>query len=154
MNDMRCRGCDAIAQESSYGPWCDACGGVMFRAGEPYVRHVATASGAGGDFKILYDHSFRQYSVAVTRNIKTWVELKKDFVQAVRTFIYTGTLDYVIALIQPEARGDAKEYPALLIGAGANDDEKASVAETFDGMDEGAVHHDATRIESLSIDKG
>jgi len=121
----------------------------MYGPSNPYVRHVATASGVGGQFKILFDHSLGEYVVSVTRNIKTWVEIKGEFLQAQRTFVYKGTFDLVVALVQPEARGSSQEFPDLVIGPGANDDERAQVDRTFD-PDVSTI--ETPKLESLNID--
>jgi len=152
MSDLRCRGCDAIAIETSYGPWCDVCGGVMLRTGEPYVRHVATASGPGGEFKILFDHTLRTYTVSVPMKTRTWIEIKQEFVQATKTFMFIGTLDFVIALIQPYARGESVDFPSLVVGSGINAEETAIVADTFENPD-GHPPQQTTRIENLGMDK-
>src|SRR6266496_1181193 len=120
---MECRNCGGQARETSYGPFCDRCGGVWLRPGEPYVRHVATAKGEGGEFPILYDHSLSEYAFSFQRLVRTWVQVQNDWVQTLRTFTKHGTLDEMIALVQPHARGTGAGIPELLTGSGATPEE-------------------------------
>lgn len=72
----RCLGCGGETRATSYGRWCDHCGGVV-RASGFYVRLVAQAKdpgfeGAGPDGKvqILKDSSLGDYTVG------WWIESK------------------------------------------------------------------------------
>lgn len=146
---MLCRNCESEARETSYGPWCDACGGVYLRKGEPYVRHVATAKGHGGEFPILYDHTLGGYTFSYQRLVRTWVQLKNDWVQANRTFTNSGSLDLMIAMAQPHAKGDGKELPELMAGHGATKEEIAQL--DMEMPDFNAL--EPVSIENLGIDK-
>ncbi len=148
---MNCRGCSEEAVESAYGPWCEKCGGVMYRSGEPHVRHIATAHGEGGEFKILYDHSLASYTASIVRLIRTWVEIKGEFIQAERTFTHQGTLDTMIALVQPWARGQSGEIPTITVGPGSTEDERQVVEETFDPT-RAIERMKSVRMESFNID--
>lgn len=148
---MKCRSCGGDAISSSYGPWCDPCGGVYFDKGKPYVRHVATAKGAGGEFKILFDHSLGSYVFSVQREVKVWVKVRNEFKQGVRTFTHNGTLDAMIAMAQPEARGDAHDLPQLLTGTGATPEEVATLDQGMPAVAE-APAEASVPVEALNID--
>jgi len=132
---MICVGCQKEAQETLWGVWCDSCGGVML--GNPpklFFRHVATADGAGGRFPIVYDASSCSYAVAYPRPKSDFVkcqycgketpadpveEKRRDrsakelgFVRA-PFYVSHGTLDAIIGIVQPMAKGDSPEVPEL-----------------------------------------
>ena len=128
---MKCYKCDANSIESTYGPWCDTCGGVAYPSGEMYVRHVATAMGAGGEHHILFDSSLNEYSFLNKRLVKVWLRRQGRFATVLKTFINHGNLDLMIALAQPFARGDGAELPDLLAGTGATEEEKEILKSTI-----------------------
>lgn len=111
---MDCLGCKTTVPEHSYGAWCDSCGGVIRPDGSHYVRHVATAKGAGGEFKILWDDSTADYSFTRLVKIKKFVEEQGQWVQMYEPRTHRGRLDDVIALVQPYARGDSADLPELI----------------------------------------
>lgn len=130
---MICPGCGAEGKETVLGIWCDTCGGVVIRKGpngpELLFRHVATLDGKGGRFPIVYDVSTGDYSMAYQREVKEFVKIRDEWVQRVKTFTNHGTLDAVIALGQPHAKGDGEEMPELSVAPSATPEEKGLVLE-------------------------
>jgi hypothetical protein len=126
-----CNSCQTEAVWSTFGPWCDVCGGVVGPTGKHYIRHVATASGNGGSFKILRDESSATYAFVYKRNTKTWIEEKGEWRNQVATYMtHAPSLDAIIALVQPEARGDkSNPLPELIPAKSATEAELKTLSE-------------------------
>lgn len=109
------------------GLWCDRCGGVMLPGPEGprlFFRHVATADGAGGRFPIVWDISMSDYMVLTKeRNPRGGRDI--DGLRPPHLIACHGSLDAVIAFIQPHAKGASDEWPSLTAAPTATDDEKA-----------------------------
>lgn len=56
-----CPTCSATTRTTSYGEWCDTCGGVRRVNGSFYVREAARV----GDYKVLYDDSLAEYTAEI-----------------------------------------------------------------------------------------
>lgn len=138
---MDCKGCNRETVENAWGHWCDNCGGVV--VGNPpklFFRHVATVDGPGGRYPIVFDVSAGAYGVAWDRKV-TLVKCihcgqqtpsddhRKDLTRLdeLRPHGYyskRGTLDAMLAFIQPIARGDGEDFPEISAHPNATDEEK------------------------------
>lgn len=127
---MRCEGCGRDAEVVLLGPWCDECGGVASRPHTLLYRHVATVDGKGGRYPICFDHSTSDYVAAHERLVPS--PFKKDmdgFRPHHIARVIHGTLDAVIAYMQPVARGPVgNELPDLLAAPRATTEELAILA--------------------------
>lgn len=153
---MKCLKCGGESIQTSYGPWCNTCGGVMCSNGEPYVRHVATVKGAGGEYTIIYDYSISQYSFSYKRAIKLWVGTEEggDWKQGIKTFTQNGSLDEMLSMAQPHAQGKGQELPELFTGTGANQEELAILNETSPFSEVKPQSDEETvTVENINIDK-
>lgn len=138
--------------ENVWGNWCDACGGVMLpgslvddsdkglHPGPPrlFFRHVATVSGAGGRYPIVFDLSAGQYAIAWPRKVElvkcqhcgqnTPVERtglgNLDDLKLIGYHSARGTLDAIIAVGQPIAKGDSDELPELSAAPSSTEEER------------------------------
>jgi hypothetical protein len=127
---MNCLGCERETIETAWGNWCDPCGGVVI--GQPpilFFRHVATMSGPTGHYPIVFDVSSNSYGVAWPRKTlmvtcihcglqtpgdDTRNGLKRlDDLRTQQFYSKRGTLDEILAWIQPIARGDGPDMPEL-----------------------------------------
>lgn len=112
---MTCLSCKQEGVETLWGCWCDRCGGVALDgpAGPRlFFRHVATADGAGGRFPIVWDISTADYAVLLPkRNERKGRD--EDGFRPPTWLTAHGSLDAVIAAIQPYAQGDSEEWPVL-----------------------------------------
>lgn len=140
---MNCPGCTQETVHNMWGEWCDPCGGVML--GVPpilFFRHVATLSGAGGRFPIIYDKSASGYGIAWPRlvaNVRcihcgrdTPAEARKgltnlDDIKPAGFYSTRGTLDEIIAIGQPLAKGESTELPELFVAPSATPEEVAAI---------------------------
>ena len=138
---VNCLGCGDEVVVNEWGNWCDKCGGVIL-AGKPprlFFRHVATVDGKGGRFPIIYDLSSASYGVAWPRKV-TYVtcihcggktpgddpreglarldDLKVSFNSK------RGSLEAMMALIQPIARGDSDDFPEISAAKTATQEEE------------------------------
>lgn len=91
-----------------------------------YVRHVADIIGAKQATKLLYDYSLSAYAASVTQPIKQFVERKGEWVQSTRTLGFHGSMDAVLADIQPFLHDDS-QLPELVPAASATEHEKAEL---------------------------
>lgn len=144
---MRCRGCGGPVVQDQWGEWCDTCGGVVSSRnadGEVRLlyRHVATVDGAGGRFAIVYDTSTASYGVmwpkedALVKCIhcgqKTPGDIRSGLMQLdeIRPSRYCserGSLDAMLALIQPVARRGSDDLPSLSVAPTATPTERDEV---------------------------
>ena len=129
----QCLGCEKVATASWFGDaWCDPCGGVMGTKNLLLFRHVATVDGAGGRIPVVWDESGKCYKFRhpskvnprYERYMAESVERKKSglpprppieaefAVQPILT-INNESLDAVLAIAQPIARGNKEEWPEL-----------------------------------------
>lgn len=128
-----CRGCGIEAKDTSLGAWCDSCGGVAIRPGkdgakpELLFRHVCTLDGKGGRFPVVYDQSTADYAMPYDREIKEYIKENDEWRQRTKTFMNHGTLDIVIALGQPLAKGNCEEVPEISVAPSATDEERGMV---------------------------
>lgn len=111
------------------GNWCDSCGGVAGRKGLILLRHVATLDGKGGRFPIVYDISTSDYAATFPKAPDAPVmQMLSDMdigFHAPTVHTVHGTLDGVIAVMQPISRGDAENWPELSVAPTATDEEKS-----------------------------
>lgn len=128
---MNCVTCSGPVQHTLHGDWCDACGGVSFKPGQLFFRHVATVEGAGGRFPIVFDLSGNDYAASYPKPPGTLaMPILADADLGFRpsgVFTVRGTLDAVIAIMQPVARGDSLEMPELSAAPSATDEEKVLI---------------------------
>lgn len=141
---MRCIGCSTETTFSEWGDWCDVCGGVMVPGTPPrlFFRHVATAKGPGGIFAVVYDVSAEAYGVAWPRKVmmtrcihcgqQTPVDARSgltvlDDLQHRGYHSKRGSLDAMLALVQPLARGDSQEIPELAPAPSITDEERRTI---------------------------
>lgn len=113
-----CRGCKKKVPVYLLGAWCDDCGGIMSRSGALILRHVATVDGPGGRFPIVYDASTHDYSCSFSRATPRSASKKhdEDGFRIPHITTLRGTLDAVLALMQPIVRGpknDAGDPPPM-----------------------------------------
>ncbi len=134
---LTCPGCGTTVPPYFLGPWCDTCGGIMARPGVLLLRHVATVDGPGGRFPIVFDRSCDDYSCSIPKAPRPEAQMKlrdEDGFKRPRITTYRGSLDLVIAMMQPIARGpkgpdgEAPPMPELSAAPFATDEEKALLA--------------------------
>jgi hypothetical protein len=122
-----------------WGEWCDPCGGVML--GSPpilFFRHVATLRGKGGTFPIVFDKSTDNYAIAWPRliaNVRcihcgrdTPAEVRKgltnlDDMRPSGFYSTRGSLNEMIAIGQPLAKGQFDELPEKFVAPSATVEE-------------------------------
>jgi hypothetical protein len=138
---MRCLGCGQETIFSEWGDWCDPCGGVVVAGSPPrlFFRHVATVKGDCGIFAVVYDISAEQYGVAWPRKVVTTkcIHCGQNTPIDVRTGLAVlddlqhrgfhskrGTLDAMLAFVQPMARGGSSEIPILAPAPSVTDEER------------------------------
>ena len=126
---MDCITCMDPVVETVWGPWCDKCGGVRAPTGLLIFRHVATAYGDGGRHPIVFDASTESYAVVMPhlRNphageMDSFGEFRKS-----PLVMAHGTIDAMIALVQPLARGDGHHLPSLAPAPSATKEERVVV---------------------------
>jgi hypothetical protein len=101
---------------------------------------VATVEGAGGRYPVVYDISTESYGVAWPKKVilvkcvhcglQTPIENpKKDLTHledmgVPKHYSHRGSLDAMLALIQPIARGDSNDIPELIAAPSATELEK------------------------------
>lgn len=138
---MNCERCRQETEETPWGPWCDTCGGVVI--GERlFFRHVATVSGEGGRFPVVYDLSAEAYGVAWPKKVQfvpcihcgksTPVEVRKglsvlDDLKSRGFLSMRGTLDQALAVIQPIARGDSPDIPEISAAPSSTEEERKAI---------------------------
>lgn len=137
---MNCIGCDREGIETLVGVWCDPCGGVVGRSAERdalgnvlrdgllLLRHVATVDGGGGRYPVVFDSSTGDYSASwprVSSVVRPTVRIDPDLQFRVNG-IHTvhGTLDAVLAIVQPAAKGDSSDWPELSVAPTATVEER------------------------------
>lgn len=137
---MRCVGCRAETLDTVWGDWCDACGGVMVPGNPPklFFRHVATVSLEKSIYPIVYDLSSESYGVAWPKTIitvqcihcgqHTPVDDKHglnrlDDLALRRYNSKRGSLDAIIAFIQPIVQDGSPEMPSLAPAFSATEEE-------------------------------
>lgn len=131
-----CRGCKKKVPVYLLGAWCDDCGGIMARSGVLILRHVATVDGPGGRFPIVYDASACDYSCSFPQATLRPASKKhdEDGFRIPHITTVRGTLDAVLALMQPivrgpkNAAGDPPPLPKLETAPTATKDETAILA--------------------------
>jgi hypothetical protein len=132
---MNCVGCNREGIETLWGCICNECGGVMVAGGDGprlIFRHVASVDGEGGRFQVVFDASAADYAVAyprkapmVVRCVHCGCETPTDLAGARAAaeigmlkqpahYVTHGTLDAVLAVIQPIARGSNGQGPPEL----------------------------------------
>lgn len=104
-----------------------------------FFRHVATLEGIGGRYPIVYDLSSENYGVSWLRVIQkvrcvhcgqdTPVEERRglaalDDIKVRNYYSQRGSLDAMLALIQPIAQGISGEVPELSVAPTATQEEK------------------------------
>lgn len=137
---MNCLACEKETIENAWGNWCDFCGGVVI--GQPpilFFRHVATVEGAEGRFPIVFDSSAGQYGVSWPKKIdqvrcihcgmNTPTENTKDITgfgefRSQKYYSSRGSLDAMLTLIWPHAKGNSLDIPTLSAAPTSTDIEK------------------------------
>lgn len=112
---MACKGCKGDTIDTWYGEWCQVCGGTAVRPGVLIYRHVATVDGKGGRLAIVWDESTQDYAFIYPRKINPHAgshDLDGEF-RLTKLCTAHGSLDAMLALAQPEAKGDGDEFPSL-----------------------------------------
>jgi len=135
---MTCMGCRREVDETWFGPWCEDCGGVMARPDFLLFRHVATVSGGGGAFAIVWDASLHDYVFIVPKPDDPTQPMPNPHANKIdhlgggefrRPPIIKvhGSLDAMIAFAQPWAKGKAEELPTLSAAPQATPEEKSII---------------------------
>jgi len=105
---------------------------------------VATVDGVGGRFPVVYDISAEQYGVAWPKDqimvgcrhcgqrtpggeSRYGLNLLEDAPQQSNFYSARGTLDAMLALIQPRARGGAEDIPVISVAPTATVEEQKLV---------------------------
>jgi hypothetical protein len=109
-----CSGCGRECRDWFGDAWCDECGGVMARPGLLIFRHVATVDGKGNRLPIVWDESSSDYKFRypyVLKPTRKLMGIDPDFKRSRRDRFLTahGTLDAILALALPHAKGDGDE---------------------------------------------
>ena len=140
-----CKGCGNAAGADWFGdPWCDPCGGIAGRPGWLLMRHVATVDGEGCRLPIVWDvsqgyYKFRHPNKVNPRYVKAMKEaeerkkkgleprklIETEFSAQPILTISHESLDAVIAMSQPIARGDSDEWPELSAAPTATKSERS-----------------------------
>jgi hypothetical protein len=123
---MSCVTCNRETHDNAWGPWCDVCGGVSFKPGQVFFRHVATVYGPGGRFPIVWDTSTSDY--AYMHKDPNPPSLKRDIDGFRRPPVRVshGSLDAMIALSYPDVAGDG-ESPTLVSAPSATPHERSLI---------------------------
>ena len=130
-----CKGCGNAGGADWFGdPWCDPCGGIAGRPGMLLMRHVATVDGKGCRLPIVWDVSQSYYKFRHPKKVNPRyealhkeavdehgnlrisledIDLNDEFPVTPVLTISNKSLDAVIALSQPIAKGDSDEWPGL-----------------------------------------
>jgi hypothetical protein len=123
---MICLKCGKAAPLTWYGVWCDRCGGHWARPDLLLYRHVATMDGPGGRLAIVFDASTDDYSFIYPgrKNPNAGrLGIDEDFHRSPFLTAH-GTLDAMIALAQPVAKGDSEGFPELSVAPSATKEER------------------------------
>lgn len=135
---MRCKKCNSEVVENAWGDWCDYCGGVIVGT-KLFFRHVATVEGKGGRYPIVYDLSAETYGVAWPKKVvfvkcvycgmQTPGDDPRDGLTRLddlRVSYYSkrGSLDAMLAFIEPVARGESVELPELSAAPSSTPEER------------------------------
>lgn len=124
MAEIKCAGCEQTVPVNLHGPWCDFCGGVASRPGSLLLRHVATLDGEGGRYPICFDNSTSDYTSAYERTSPSPFKRDMDGFQPHHlACVLHGSLDSVIAAMQPVARGGSVDLPSLFAAPQATPEE-------------------------------
>lgn len=138
---MNCLGCNRETIDCAWGNLCEACGGVV--VGDPprlFFRHVATVFGNNIAYLIVFDLSANAYGVAWPRKqaMVTCVHCgmktpgddsrsglgRLDEMRTQQYFSKRGTLNEVLATIQPIASEEGSALPTLAPAPSATEDER------------------------------
>jgi len=139
---MKCVRCGGETVQDQWGDWCDDCGGVAASLDKMMFRHVATVNGAGGRFAVVYDSSTADYGVMWPREDsmvicihcgqQTPSEVRSGLMQLdgmkpSKYYSKRGSLDAMLAFIQPIARRGSEELPELSVAPTATKQERELV---------------------------
>lgn len=133
---MQCHTCKSTTEDSSYGPWCSSCGGVVRSDGTFYVRHVATIEGTRQSTRLLFDSSLGDvYTAVVTQPIKQFVippgksEKEGEWKQSVKHLTFHDkTVHGVFMLIRPHITfDDDPTLPTITIASSATPEERQEI---------------------------
>ena len=95
------------------------------------MRHVCTVDGAGCRLPIVWDESASHYKFRHPRKVNEgWKSRTIDWdleMPGSRVLTVYGSLDYVIALSRPVAKGDSEEWPQLIPAPTATPQEMAKL---------------------------
>lgn len=125
-----CQNCRGEVVYNDWGPWCDRCGGVYFKPGVVFFRHVATVEGQGGRFPIVYDLSTSDYAFMHKEPAAVDGKTDLDGFHKPGVNVSHGSLDAVIGISWPDARGEGAEAE-LSAAPSATDEEKALILRGF-----------------------
>lgn len=127
-----CPTCKGETQETAFGQWCDPCGGVSFKPGQLFFRHVATVEGPGGRFPIVWDISTSDYAYMHKDHNPESAKVDMDGFRRPRARVSHGSLDAMIAISYSDVRGGVDGAELLLSAApSATPEEKALVMMEF-----------------------
>jgi len=121
-----CLKCRADTIDLDYGPWCDTCGGVVVSGPDGprlFFRHVATVYGAGGHYPVVWDPSTSDYMTLTQKANPRAASRDEDGLRPPPLVSYHGSLDAVLAQIQPHAKGESAERPSLAPAPSATPEE-------------------------------
>ncbi len=140
-----CLGCGELSTADWFGDaWCDPCGGVMGLKNFLIFRHVATLHGAGARLPVVWDESgqyykfrhptrvnprFEQKMLEVIKRKKLGLEPRKsveaEFDAGPILTISHKSLDAVLTIAQPIAKGGSEEWPELSAAPSATESERS-----------------------------
>jgi len=121
---MACVSCKGDTVDNPWGPWCDACGGVSFKPGQLFFRHVATVDGPGGRFPIVYDVSTSDYAYILKDPNPDVDKIDGDGFHRPSAQVVHGSLDAVIAISYPDVRGGGPDQPSLFPSPASTPEER------------------------------
>ena len=95
-------------------------------------RHVATLDGAGGRLPVVWDEStsdykFRHPTKKNPRFFKKHRGIDDDFRKRTPVLTFHGSLDTILSLAQPIAKGPSKEWPEISAAPTATEDERRTL---------------------------
>lgn len=112
-----CVTCKGETKETTFGPWCDVCGGVSFKPDQLFFRHVATVDGPGGRFPIVYDMSTSDYAYMHKEPNPPSNKRDIDGFHPPRARVSHGSLDAMIAISYPDVRAPIGQQSEVHLSA-------------------------------------
>jgi len=119
-----CPTCKGETRDSQFGSWCDPCGGVSYKPGVLFFRHVATVDGPGGRFPVVYDLSTSDYAYMFKDPAPSRPGRDLDGFRRPTVRVAHGSLDAMVALSYKDVKGDESAPPLLSVAPTSTKEER------------------------------